>query len=386
MIEAPVKHAPRPTVRWRVNSPFFGATQRHGCLGYSSASFGQCGVFLFPAGFRDPEEEYWALVEKAVMWEVPDERPIEIRGPDAEALMELLVTCKISGCAPGSSRYVLLTDHHGGLINDTIAFRLSPTRFWLAADFGWIKGVAAGSKLNVEVEPAAAFPVQVQGPKSPAVIARLFGDALAGLKRFQFKVVTFRGVPLLISRTGWSGELGYEVYVCSFDRAGEIWDAILEAGAPEGLIATGSANARRVEAGFLSSNADYTMYETPFDVGLEAFVDLEKPQDFIGKTALKALAAAGAQRRWGRVVSAEPIKETMAENTWPVLVDGKEVGIATTLVWSPRLKKNIGFVLFNSPELSRIDEMTVMSPERGMTFFQTPKSFEQLIAETQSRG
>lgn len=374
MFELPIKRAPRPTGRWRVNSPFFQATTMHGCRSYEPTSYAQCGVFLFPSGFDDPEREYWALVDRVVMWEVPDERPIEVRGPDAARFMEILVTRRVAHCDPGSCRYVLLTDSAGGLINDTIVFRLSGTRFWLAADLGWVKGVAAGSNFIVEVEPAAAFPIQVQGPRSPAVMTNLFGGQVADLKRFRFQTVIFRDMPLLVSRTGWSGELGYEIFLCSFDRATELWEAVLNAGLTEGIIAIGSSEVRRVEAGFLSANVDYSIYETPFDVGLGDFVDLDKPEDFIGKPALQEAFQTGSQNRLISVISDDPLETDMGE-TWPALVGQNFVGVATTLVRSPRSEKSIGFVLLDSAEDTDAQELTVKAPWGDMRFVTTSRPF-----------
>ena len=320
-------------------SPYFEATQRAGCRGYTVYNH-----MLLPIRFDDPEAEYWKLLRDVTLWDVAVERNVEISGPDGARFAELLTPRDLSRCRVGEGRYVLLTDDAGGIVNDPVLLRLEENRFWLAcADSDvllWAKGVARAGGLRVELREVDAAPLQVQGPRAREVLQALFGERILALGYYRFFETRLDGIPLLVTRTGWTGELGYELYLLDAARGTELWDRVLAAGKPFGIAPTGPSDIRRIEAGILNHGIDMTMQTNPFEVGLERLVDLDKGADFVGRDALRRIAREGARRRLvGVEISGARLDLNMTP--WPVRAGGR----VTSAVWSPRLKKNVGYAM-----------------------------------------
>ncbi|MEE9563185.1 MAG: glycine cleavage system protein T, partial [Thermoanaerobaculia bacterium] len=266
-------------------SPFFEATRRHGCWGYTVYNH----MFL-PIGYDDLEKEYWRLLEDVTVWDVSVERQVEITGPDAFTLTNLLTPRDLSKCAVGQGKYVLITAEDGGIINDPVLLRLRKNHFWLAlADSDvllWAKGVALGAGLDVEIREPDVSPLQIQGPKSKEVVSALFGDKVLDLAYYWFLETELDGIPVIVTRTGWSGEVGYEIYLRDGSRGGDLWDRVMEAGKPYNITPTGPSDIRRIEAGILNYGIDMTLDNNPFEVGLGWLVEFDQEAEFIGKEAL----------------------------------------------------------------------------------------------------
>jgi aminomethyltransferase len=324
-------------------SPYFEATQRAGCRGYTAYNH-----MLLPIAYDDFEAEYWKLLNGVVLWDVAVERNVEIAGPDGARFAQLVTPRDLSRCRVGEGRYVLLTDETGGIVNDPVLLRLEENRFWLAcADSDvllWCRGVARSSGLRVELREVDAAPLQVQGPKAREVLRALFGERIEGLRYYQFFEARLGEVPLIVTRTGWTGELGYELYLLDPARGGELWDRVMAAGAPFGIAPTGPCDIRRIEAGILNYGIDMTIENNPFEVGLERLVDLDKASDFIGRDALARIAREGVRRRLAGV-EIEGARLEMNMTRWPA----RGGGHVTSAVWSPRLRKNIGYAML-APE------------------------------------
>lgn len=324
-------------------SPFFDATQRAGCWGYTVYNH----TFL-PIGYDDLEREYWKLLTDVTVWDVSVERNTEISGPDGYKLMSLLTPRDMSKCRVGYGKYVLLTDEQGGIVNDPVLLRLEQNRFWLAAADSdvalWAKGVAYGSGLDVQVREIDVAPMQIQGPKSRQLVKDLFGERIEGLAYYQFFEAQLGTIPVIVTRTGWTGELGYELYLLDPARGTDLWDRVMAAGKPYGIAPTGPSDIRRIEAGILNYGVDMTTATNPYEVGLERLVDLDKPDAFIGREALKRVKASGVQKKLAGVeISGAKLDLNMTQ--WPVSAGGAEVGRITSAVYSPRLKKNIGYAM-----------------------------------------
>ncbi|MFQ5944498.1 MAG: glycine cleavage system protein T, partial [Anaerolineales bacterium] len=231
-------------------SPYFEATQRYGAKGYTVYNH-----MLFPINFDDLEQEYQALLDDVTLWDVSVERQVEIVGRDAFEFTNRLTPRDLRSCDVGHCRYVLITADDGGIINDPVLLRLGPDRFWLAlADSDvllWAKGIALDSSMQVEISEPDVSPLQIQGPKSKQVLQALFGDQILGLKYYRFLEISLAGIPLIATRTGWTGEVGYEIYLCDSSRGDELWERIMEAGRPYGIRPTGPSDIRRIEAGIL---------------------------------------------------------------------------------------------------------------------------------------
>src|SRR6185503_14283894 len=193
-------------------SPFFEATQRHGAKAYTVYNH-----MLFPICFDDLEAEYWHLVNHVTLWDVSVERQVEITGTDAFELANRLTPRDLSRCAVGQGKYVVITAEDGGIINDPVLLRLGENHFWLAlADSDvllWARGVALNSGLRVTLREPDVSPLQVQGPKAKDVLQALFGDPVTKLRYYWFRETKLDDIPVVVTRTGWSGEVGYEVYL-----------------------------------------------------------------------------------------------------------------------------------------------------------------------------
>jgi glycine cleavage system aminomethyltransferase T len=323
-------------------SPYFESTWEAGCRAYTVYNH----TFL-PSRYDDYEAEYWHLLNHVAVWDVAVERNVEITGPDGFELMQRLTPRDLGKCKVGQGKYVVITDEQGGILNDPVLLRLDENTFWLAlADSDillWAKGVAHNSLLDVRVREAEAYPMQVQGPKSKAVMADLFGDRVTSLKYYHFTRAALDGIPVLVTRTGWTGEVGYEIYLLDASRGRDLWNRVMRAGRKYDIRPTGPSDIRRIEGGFLNYGADMTLDDTPYHVGLERLVDLDKG-DFIGKDALVRVREAGVDRKLvGIEISGSPIE--FNETKWPVLDGGGVIGRVTSAIYSPRLKKNIGYAM-----------------------------------------
>ena len=356
----------RPRYR---KSPFFEATRRAGCKGY-----GIYNHMYLPDYYDDPVEEYWHLTNHVTLWDVGVERIVEITGPDASTFTNMLTPRDLTRCAVGQGKYVLITAEDGGIINDPVLLRLGENQWWLAladSDAGlWARGLAVGSGLNVKVREPEVYPVQVQGPKSKDVMAALFGDAVLNIRYYWTLETDLDGIPLVISRTGWTGEVGYEVYLRDPSRGEELWNRIMEAGAPHNIRPTAPSQLRRIEAGIFRYGADMTIENNPFEVtGLERLVE-DQSADYIGKDALMRIKAEGVKRKLVGIELGGEAQAEEAPEAWRAYKDGKEVGRVTAFVWSPRLEKNIGYV-WVPVGLSAPGNVLDVATPRGMVQGQT---------------
>jgi glycine cleavage system aminomethyltransferase T len=324
-------------------SPYFEATQRYACWGYTVYNH----MFL-PIGYDDLEREYWKLLNDVTVWDVSVERNVEISGPDGARFMSLLTPRDLSKCAVGEGRYVLLTADDGGIVNDPVLLRLEENRFWLAAADSdvllWAKGVAVNSGLNVQIRELDVAPMQIQGPKSRQLVQDLFGERVAGLSYYQFFETTLDSIPVIVTRTGWTGELGYEIYLLDPSRGSDLWERVMSAGEPYAIAPTGPSDIRRIEAGILNYGIDMTIETNPYEVGLGRLVNVEKPGGFIGCEALRRVNTEGVQRKLvGVALDGAPLHLNMTR--WPVRAGQSVVGRVTSAVYSPRLEKNIGYAM-----------------------------------------
>jgi aminomethyltransferase len=362
-----------------VRSPWFKATRD------LTTAYGDHEGRLTPVTFERPiAEEYQVLRTKAGIFDVP-EVPIEIRGPDAGAFLDYLFTRPVSTMAVDRGRYGLMCHHDGGIACDGVVFRLAEDWFWYVhADrdvFTWLQALKPG--YDLEIRDPGAWAIQIQGPTSLAILdACVDGGAPEGFKYYHSRQVTMGGQPVLISRTGWTAELGFEVYNMDPNVDGNaLWSHLLEAGAPHGMevLSTYSMNPRRIEAGIMNYGTDMGWDTTPFDLGLGDFVDFG--HDFVGRDALQA--AEHAPRFSGFVTEANDIK-------WgaPVMTNGVAVGRVKAFEMSPTLGTGIGYVLFETPVAMRANAFTVKGRDGSehplalhkLPFFDTEKRIPRGLA------
>jgi glycine cleavage system aminomethyltransferase T len=280
------------------------------------------------------------------LWDVAVERNLEVSGPDGFRFAQLLTCRDLSACAVDQGKYVLIIAPDGGILNDPVMLRLGENRFWFAlADSDvWLyaKGLAANAGLDVQLSEPAAYPLQVQGPKSRDLIRDLFGDEVANLRWYWFTETSLADIPVIVTRTGWSSEVGYEVYLRDARRGDELWERIMEGGRPHDIRPTGPVDIRRIEGGVFNWGADMDHTNNPFELGLDRLVDLDTGAEFLGNDALRRIRNEGISRRIAGVrIDGEPLD--MNATKWPVFADGRAVGEVTSAVWSPRLEANIGY-------------------------------------------
>jgi glycine cleavage system aminomethyltransferase T len=328
---------------WYRKSPFFEATLRHGCTAFDIYNH----TYL-PGYYDDPIKEYWHLLEHVTLWDVGAEHIVEISGPDGEAFTNLLTCRDLTKCAVGQCKYAPLIDADGGIVNDPVLLRLGEDRFWLAladSDAGlWARGVAWRSGMDVTIADPEAYPVQIQGPKAKDLMADLFGDEVTGLKYYWCTETELDGIPVVISRTGWTGEIGYEAYLLDPSRGDDLWERIMDAGRPYEIRPIAPCEARRIEAGIFNYGSDMTLANSPFEVtGLERLVE-DQEGDYVGKAALERIRAEGVGRKLVGVEMADQPLEWELSEFWPAARNGERVGHVTDMIWSPRLERNIGYV------------------------------------------
>jgi aminomethyltransferase len=325
-------------------SPFSDAALRWGAQGFSVYNH-----MYIPRDFGDPVQNFWNLVNEAILCDVAVERQVEITGPDAARFTQYLSCRDLSNCDVGQCKYVLITDQDGGIINDPILLKLAEDHFWLSiADSDvllWARGVAATANMDVQICEPDVSPLQLQGPKSRDILRTAFGDAPAELKYYRFMEYDWNGVPLIISRTGWSSELGYEIFLRDGGKGDALWEHLMAVGGPMGLHPGHTSSIRRIEAAMLSYHADMTLENNPFEMGMDRLVDLDMEADFVSKAALKRIKAAGiSQLQVGLAFDGPPISGSNDEN-WPVMVDDGVVGKITSAIYSPRLEQNIALAI-----------------------------------------
>ena len=325
-------------------SPFFDSTVKWGATGFSVYNH-----MYIPRDFGSPEQNFWNLIDKAILCDVAVERQVEITGPDAYKFIQLLTPRDLSKLSIGQCKYVLITNNEGGILNDPVLLRLAENHFWLSlADSDillWAQGVAVNSGLNVNITEPDVSPLQLQGPTSGEVMIKLFGESIKDLKYYWLKEYDLEGIPLIISRTGWSSELGYEIYLRDGTKGNDLYEKLMRAGKDYGLKPGHTSSIRRIEGGMLSYHADADINTNPFELGLDRLVNLDSEINFIGKEALKRIKKEGIKRKQvGLELDCEALK---GPNTtfWPIMKDGKKIGKVTSAVYSPRLKKNIALAI-----------------------------------------
>ncbi len=325
-------------------TPYHEATQR-----YDPKGFTVYNHMYFPIRFDSFEAEFDALLNDVTLWDVSVERCLEISGPDGFTFAQLLTPRDLSRCAVGQAKYVLICDSDGGIINDPVLTRMEETTFWVARASSdallFARGLRnAYPELDVSIREADVAPLQVQGPKSKALMVKLLGEQILDLKYYYWRNAEIAGVPVVVTRTGWTSEVGYEVYTTDTSRGVDVYEAIMEAGQEFNIKPTGPSDIRRIEGAIFNWGADMTYEDNPLEMGLERLVDWDLPDEAsISLPALRRIRQEGVTRRIvGVELDGEPF-EALNNTKWPVVEEGRRIGKVTSAIYSPRLRKNIGF-------------------------------------------
>lgn len=336
-------HSIFPSARLKP-SPYYQATVAEGVT-----SFTVYNNMLMPTGYGHPEQEYWRIIQGVSQWDVACERQVQLLGPDAGRLAQILSPRDLSKCKVGQGKYIPMCNHDGVLINDPILLKLADDRYWFSiADSNiwfWASAIAAERGLKVEVSHPDVSPLAIQGPKAEALAVSLFGDWVRELKYFWFRETQLQGIPMVVARSGWSKQGGFELYLMDGSRGTELWNIVREAGKPWD-IGPGNPNLHeRVESGLVSYGGDTDDQTNPYEVRLGKYIDLNVADDVIGIQALRRVHAEGAKRHQLGVKLEGDRPDPFGFSWEPVFQGGRRVGDLTNATWSYRLKQNIGFTL-----------------------------------------
>jgi len=332
-----------PSARLRP-SPFFDATVAEGVTSFSTYNH-----MLMPTGYGKPEEEYWRIINGVSMWDVSVERQVQLKGPDAGKLAQILCPRDLTKCVAGQGKYVAICNHAGTVINDPIVLKLDEQCYWLSiADSNiwfWAGAIAAERGLDVAVSEPDVSPLAVQGPMAENVVASMFGDWVRELKYFWFRETEIDGIPVAVARSGWSKQGGFELYLMDGSKGTRLWNLVREAGKPWGIGPGNPNHCERVESGLLSFGGDTDELTNPYEVRMSRYVDLEVPDDVVGIQALRRIKAEGPRRHQLGIVLEGDEPDQVAFN-WFEISSGKiKIGDMTNIAWSYRLQRNIGFAL-----------------------------------------
>ena len=340
-------------------SPFFDATVKWGAKDFSVYNH-----MYIPRDFGNPEQNFWNLINDAILCDVAVERQVQVKGPDASKFVQMMTPRDLSDMKVGQCKYVILVNQKGGVLNDPILLKVSDDKYWFSlADSDilfWAQGLAANTNYNVEITEPDVSPLQLQGPKSRDIMIKIFGNQIKELKYYWFKQFKFNNTDLIISRTGWSSELGYEIFLTDSKVGNDLYDHIMTIGEPMGLKPGHTSTIRRIEGGMLSYHADMTINTNPLELGMDKFIDLTDDFNFIGKNALFKIKNEGIKRK--QVGLYLDNSRMIGPNTrfWDLRYDNKIVGKITSAVYSPRLDQNIALAIVDI-DYSNINQKLIVN-------------------------
>jgi aminomethyltransferase len=325
-------------------SPFFDATVKWGAKDFSVYNH-----MYIPRDFGNPEQNFWNLINDAILCDVAVERQVQVKGPDASKFVQMMTPRDLSTMKVGQCKYVILVNQNGGVLNDPILLKVSEDKYWFSlADSDilfWAQGLAAQTNYDVEISEPDVSPLQLQGPKSREIMIEIFGEKISDLKYYWFKQFSFNNTELIISRTGWSSELGYEIFLTDSKVGNELYEHIMQIGDPMGLKPGHTSTIRRIEGGMLSYHADMTINTNPLELCMDKFIDLNNDFDFIGKDALIKIKNQGIKRKQVGLYLDNKRMDGPNTRFWNLLYNNEIVGKITSAVYSPRLEQNIALAI-----------------------------------------
>jgi len=324
-------------------SPFFEETVKAGASNFTTYNH-----MTMPVSYTSLEEEYKSLIEDVTLWDVAAERQVQIIGEDAAKFVQYLTPRNLSTFKDGFCRYAFLTDENGGIINDPLILKFNDQKFWLSiADSDallWCKGVALSGKFKVEIDEPEACPLSLQGPKSKDLMKKISNsdESIMNLKYYQFIETKLFDLDLIVARSGWSNQFGYEIYIKKEEDGGALWRGLMEAGKEFNIAPSCPNQIDRIEAGMISHLGDTTLDENPLELNLPKFCDLDQEAEFIGKDALKKIQQNGIKKQFtGFKISGKKIGYNMARI--PVKNESNEkFGFISSCIYSPNFGCNIG--------------------------------------------
>jgi dimethylsulfoniopropionate demethylase len=321
---------------------------------------------LLPTAFRSVEEDYRHLKQAVQVWDVACERQVELRGPDAERLMQMLTPRDLRGMLAGQCFYIPIVDETGGMLNDPVAVKLAPDRWWISiADSDlllWVKGIAFGYRLDVLVDEPDVSPLAVQGPRSDDLMAAVFGDAVRDIRFFRFGEFDFQGRRMIIARSGYSKQGGFEIYVEGSDIGMPLWNALMEAGKAMDVHAGCPNSIERIESGLLSYGNDMTDENTPHECGLGRFCNTQTAIGCVGRDALLRVAHEGPVKQI-RAIEIHGRAVGSCDRLWPLMAGDRQVGHVSSAAWSPDFDTNVAIGMVRMTHWDEGTELDVVTPD-----------------------
>ena len=343
-------------------SPYYESDLKYGVTGFTVYN-----KMYLPTGFSGPEKEYESLINDVTFGDFAAERQVEINGPDAHKFVSYVQPRNLEKCAIGSCKYILLTDTNGGIVNDACLLRLEENKFWISPGDGdvilWLQGIAINSGMDVSIHEPDVSPLQISGPKSGKLIQKLFNGEHDDLGYYKAKQTSLNNIPMVIARTGWSGELSYELYLQDRKLGNKLFELVHDAAKEFNGRVIAPNTIRTIEGGLLSYGSDFGRTHNPFTIGFGRLVDLDQDADFIGKEALKAIKEKGlTEKLVGIKLEGDPIRQA-PENFWPIRnSDNKKIGRVSRAFFSPRLQKNIGLGIVDIDYADELTKFFVSTP------------------------
>lgn len=343
-------------------SPYYESNLKYGVTGFTVYN-----KMYLPTGFSSPENEYESLINDVTFGDFAAERQIEINGPDAHKFLCYVQPRNLEKFAIGACKYILLTDINGGIVNDACLLRLEEQKFWVSPGDGdvilWLQGIAINSGMDVSIHEPDVSPLQISGPKAGKLIQKIFNGEHDDLGYYKAKQTSLNDIPMVIARTGWSGELSYELYLQDRKLGNQLFELVKAAAEEFNGRVIAPNIIRTIEGGLLSFGGDFGREHNPFTIGLGRLVDLDQEIDFIGKDALKVIKETGVTEKLvGIELDGEPIIKA-PENFWSVNnVDNEKIGRVSRAFFSPRLKKNIGLAIVDIDYADKETKFSVATP------------------------
>ncbi|MEP0940583.1 MAG: dimethylsulfoniopropionate demethylase [Rhizobiaceae bacterium] len=321
---------------------------------------------LLPTVFRSVQEDYHHLKNAVQVWDVSCERQVEVRGPDAARLIQLLTPRDLRSMLPGQCYYMPIVDETGGMLNDPVVVKLAEDRWWISiADSDllyWIKGLAYGYRLDVLVDEPDVSPLAIQGPKSDDLMAAVFGDKVRDIRFFRFMQLEFQGKYLVVARSGYSKQGGFEIYVEDSEIGMPLWNALMEAGKSMDVHAGCPNGIERVEGGLLSYGNDMTDDNTPHECGLGKFCNTQTAIGCIGRDALLRVAKEGPVKQVRAIdIQGDPVPN--CDRYWQMTANGKPVGLVSSAAWSPDFSTNVAIGMVRMTHWDAGTEVVVNTPD-----------------------
>jgi dimethylsulfoniopropionate demethylase len=348
-----------PSRRLR-RTPFSDGVEAAGVKAYTIYNH-----MLLPTVFRSVEEDYRHLKEAVQVWDVSCERQVEIRGPDAARLVQMLTPRDLRGMLPGQCYYMPIVDETGGMMNDPVVVKLAEDRWWISiADSDllfWVKGVAYGYRLDVLVDEPDVSPLAVQGPRADDLLAAVFGDGVRDIRFFRFGMFDFEGQSLVVARSGYSKQGGFEIYVEGAEIGMPLWNALMEAGKSMDVHAGCPNLIERIEGGLLSYGNDMTRANTPHECGLGKFCNTQTAIGCVGRDALLRVAQEGPIRQI-RAIEIQTDLVPGCDRPWSLMAGDKRVGFVTSAAHSPDYDCGVAIGMVRMTHWDADTELTVETP------------------------